>query len=227
MATSTANGRRIFTPRSPFHATAKTTPRCGSLPKSATVTVMRAPRRLGDRPKRRRAALCDHHRIDNEPLESVVPDAVRDRFEDGGAAQHARLGRVDADVGEHGLELVLDEGRRNLMDGGNTRGVLRGQRYDRAHSVAAGHGKGLQIGLDPGSSAGIGARNRQTARYHFPPFAGMTRIRFDGCVLSLCEEAPRFTESIESLSRAAASEGRGARSGPPEAHRPAVGASAP
>jgi hypothetical protein len=44
--------------------------------------------------------------------------------------------------------------------------------------------------LDPGPSAGIGARNRDAAWNQRTPFAGMTRIRFDGCDLSLVE-APR------------------------------------
>jgi hypothetical protein len=32
---------------------------------------------------------------------------------------------------------------------------------------------------------------RHLGTVNFTPFAGMTRIRFDGCVLSLVNEAPR------------------------------------
>src|SRR5262249_20122467 len=50
--------------------------------------------------------------------------------------------------------------------------------------------KGLQVGLDPGPSAGIGACDRDAAWNQRTPFAGMTRIRFDGCDLSLSPRHP-------------------------------------
>ena len=68
--------------------------------------------------------------------------------------------------------------------------VLRRERDDRRRPVNARGGERLQVGLDPGPSAGIGARNRDAAWNQRTPFAGMTRIRFDGCDLSL-DEAPR------------------------------------
>ena len=52
------------------------------------------------------------------------------------------------------------------------------------HAVDAGGGKCLEVGLDPGPSAGIGAGDRDAAWNQLTPFAGMTRIRFDGCDLS-------------------------------------------
>jgi hypothetical protein len=76
--------------------------------------------------------------------------------------EHPRLCSVDADVAEDGLELRGDELRRHLVHSGHTRGVLRRQRDDRAHSVTAGGRERLQVGLDPGAAAGVRAGNGKT-----------------------------------------------------------------
>ena len=68
--------------------------------------------------------------------------------------------------------------------------VLRRERDDRRRPMNAGGRERLQVGLDPGPSAGIGARNRDAAWNQRTPFAGMTRIRFDGCDLSLPRGTP-------------------------------------
>ena len=52
-------------------------------------------------------------------------------------------------------------------------------------------GERLQVGLDPGAAAGVGAGDRQARVEPSAPFAGMTRIRFVGCVLSPVR-APRW-----------------------------------
>jgi len=44
---------------------------------------------------------------------------------------------------------------------------------------------GHEVGLDPGSAAGIGCRDRQAARCQVTPFAGITRIRFAGLISAL------------------------------------------
>ena len=104
--------------------------------------------------------------------------------------EHPGLGGVDADVVEDGLELRRDEGRRQLVDVGDGRRVLGRERDERRHAVAAGRGERLQVGLDACSAARVGRRDRETPWNHVTPFAGMTRIRFDGCDLSPCG-APR------------------------------------
>ena len=76
--------------------------------------------------------------------------------------QHARLGRVDADVLEDHVDLFADERRRNLVHRGDADGVLRRERDDRAHPVTARRGKRLQVGLNPGSASGVGAGDRET-----------------------------------------------------------------
>ena len=82
------------------------------------------------------------------------------------------------------VELLADEPRGHLVDGCHLARVLRGEGDDRRHAVHARGRERLQIGLDPGPTAGIGARDRDTAWNQRTPFAGMTRIRFDGCDLS-------------------------------------------
>ena len=76
--------------------------------------------------------------------------------------EHPCLGRVDADVVEDRLELGGDEVRRNFVHRGHTDSVLRRKRNDRAHPVAARGGERLQVGLDPGAPARVGARDRET-----------------------------------------------------------------
>src|SRR6185312_16484632 len=80
--------------------------------------------------------------------------------------QHPGLGGVDADVAENDLQLGADEVGRGLVDRAHLRGRLGGQRHDRAHPVTAEAGERLQIGLDPGSSSGIRAGDRDAAWNH-------------------------------------------------------------
>jgi hypothetical protein len=109
------------------------------------------------------AAGRDHDRIDYEG-HGMVGEELRHRFDHRTREQHPRLGGIDPDVVPDCLELLADELRRHLVDAGDAGRVLRGQRDDRAHPVRAGGREGLQVGLDPGAAAGIGARNRQNSR---------------------------------------------------------------
>ena len=138
-----------------------------------------------------RAGARDHDRIDHE-RNAVHAQEIGDGVDQLPREEHARLCGIDSDVGEHGLELRLDELRRQLLHGGHAERVLCGQRNDRARPEAAGGSKRLQVGLDPGSASRVGAGDRETSRNgQSTPFAGMTRIWFRGCVLSLGDEAPR------------------------------------
>ena len=111
-----------------------------------------------------RTAGRDHHRVDDE----------RD------AAARARKSATVSMIGREKSMPVFaastpmsektasscarDELRRHLLHGGHADGVLRGQRHDRAHAEAAGRGERLEVGLDAGAAAGIGARDGQAAR---------------------------------------------------------------
>ena len=120
----------------------------------------------------------------------VLLDPVGHRLDDRAGEEHPRLRGVDPDVGGDRVELRADEPRRHLVDGGHLTRVLRREGDDRRHAVDARRGERLQVGLDPGPSAGIGARNRDAAWNQRTPFAGMTRIRFSGCDLSLSARHP-------------------------------------
>ncbi len=50
---------------------------------------------------------------------------------------------------------------RNAVDGAHALGVLRGDRGDRGHAVAAQRAEGLEVGLDAGAAAAVGAGNRE------------------------------------------------------------------
>jgi len=94
----------------------------------------------------------------------VAPQEVGDHFDDLGAEEHPRLGRIDADVVEQNLELRPDELGRSFMDSAHLGRRLRGQRNDRAHPVAAEAGERLQVGLYTGAAAGVRSRNGQATR---------------------------------------------------------------
>src|SRR5262249_46256014 len=86
------------------------------------------------------------------------------RLDDRRREEHPGLGRVDADVGEDCLELGADELGRHLEHVRHADRVLRGQRDDRRRPVAPRGRERLQVGLDPGPTARVGAGDRQTAR---------------------------------------------------------------
>jgi hypothetical protein len=130
-----------------------------------------------------RAAACDHDRIHDE-WHAGVGEVVGNGPDQLRREEHPRLRRIDPDVVEDRLELSADELGRELVHRRNLDRVLRGQRDDRRHPVAAGSRERLQVRLDPRASAGVRPGNGQCSRNHLSPSAGMTRIRFDGCDLS-------------------------------------------
>jgi len=131
-----------------------------------------------------------HHGVDDE-RNPMHGEKVRDGVDQLSREEHPRLRRVDADVREDRLELRLDEAGRQLLHGGHAERVLSRERDDRGRPEAARGRERFQVGLDPGSATGIGARNGQTTWNQLPPFAGTNRIRFSGFVLSPVNEAPR------------------------------------
>src|SRR6266550_9083831 len=137
-----------------------------------------------------RARARDHHRVDDQWYRPLL-EKVGGRLDQTRRGQHPRLRRVDADVVEHRLELRGHELLRQLVDRRHADRVLRGQRDKGGHAVAAGRGKRLQVGLDPGAPARVGGSDRQTTWRQNSPFAGITRIRFAGLISAL-GRAPRY-----------------------------------
>ena len=78
-----------------------------------------------------------------------------------GAADHADLDRIDADIARPPRRSGRGHLGRDRMDRADAQRVLRGDRGDRGHRVAAEHGDGLDVGLDPRAAAGIGPGDDQ------------------------------------------------------------------
>ena len=71
--------------------------------------------------------------------------------------QHADLDGIDADVFHHGVDLRAQHVGRHAVDGAHALGVLRGDGGDGRHAVAAQRAEGLEVGLDAGAAAAVGA----------------------------------------------------------------------
>jgi SAM-dependent methyltransferase len=104
-----------------------------------------------------------HHRVDHQ-RHPVVSKEVGGGLDDRRREEHARLGRVHAQVGEDGLELSPHELGRHLVDSRDPGRVLRGQGHDRTHPETAGGRESLQVGLDAGAPTGVRAGDGQAAR---------------------------------------------------------------
>ena len=95
--------------------------------------------------------------------------------------QHADLHGVDANVIQHRLQLRLQKRGWHAVDGLHPLGVLRGQRGDGGHAVAAQSAEGFQIGLDACAAAAVRTGNRQHAKVlagefmcvHGPDYVGV------------------------------------------------------
>ena len=105
--------------------------------------------------------LGQHHGVEHDPGRTMPAQRVGHGANDAGIGEHADLHGVDADVVEDGVELRRDEFGVGRMDRAHAMRVLRGQRRDDARAVDAKRRKRLQIGLDAGSAAGVGAGDRK------------------------------------------------------------------
>jgi hypothetical protein len=86
---------------------------------------------------------------------------VGDRLDDGRIGQHPDFGSVDPDVGQQRLELLGHKAGRNVVDTGHPGRRLGHQRGHDRHAVPAQGGERLEIGLDTGAPARIGAGDGQ------------------------------------------------------------------
>ncbi|MEJ7714572.1 MAG: hypothetical protein WKF40_02215 [Thermoleophilaceae bacterium] len=102
-----------------------------------------------------RAALGDHHGVHHDRGTAREVQRPVHGVDRGHVAQHADLHRIHADVLGDRPHLVDHRLRRHRVNRGHFPGVLRGDRRDRGHPVGAAPGEGLQVGLDPGATAGV------------------------------------------------------------------------
>ena len=107
-------------------------------------------------------ALCHHHGIHHERLETVLADLCGNGLDDPLVGEHSRLHRVRADVLDDRIYLQGHERRVNREDSQHAHRVLGRERGDCARPVDAQRGKRLQVCLDsrpaPGIRAGDGQR---------------------------------------------------------------------
>ena len=86
-------------------------------------------------------------------------DAFRDGRHDVGRSQHAALDRGRPQISRHGVDLLAHESRGERLPGRNAERVLRGDGGNSAGAENAELMERLEVGLDPGGPAGVGARD--------------------------------------------------------------------
>ena len=120
-------------------------------------------RRLGLVVYERRSTLGHHHGVDNHGRkhDSEVGQPDRDRVDRLRRAEHADLHRIGPHVLGDRQHLVEDRLRRERLDPLDRARVLRRDRRDRGHPMYSATRKGLQVGLDAGTSTGIRAGDRE------------------------------------------------------------------
>ncbi len=124
-------------------------------------------RRVGEhRPARR-----DHHRIEHQRRlrEVGLGKPIRHRGSGFCTPDHADLDRIDADVRRDAVDLREHHVGRHRMDALHAQRVLRGDRGDRRHRMAAEHRDRLDIGLGPRAAAAIRPGDNQNACGHGSP----------------------------------------------------------
>ncbi len=105
------------------------------------------------------AAGGHHHRVEYHLQHLVAGNGLDHHAHHFGVVQHADLHRVHANVLGHGVDLRTQHVGRNAVDGAHALGVLRGDGGDGRHAVAAERAEGLEVGLDAGAAAAVGAGN--------------------------------------------------------------------
>src|SRR6516162_4483050 len=105
----------------------------------------------------------------------MAVEAGSDGVDRGRIAEHSDLDGTDGEVGEHRIDLRADEIGRHLMGGEHTGVVLRGEHGDNGSAIDAERGKRLEIRLDAGAAARIGAGDGECDRHRHqaPRFASV------------------------------------------------------
>ncbi len=141
--------------------------------------------------------MIDQHRINHnrragwQPVAHPQGQSFGDNLDDLHPPQEAGLDGRRAIVAQHGVDLRGDKFRRQSVNTGHAGAVLGRHGGDGAHAVAAQGRPGLQVGLQPGRAAGVGAgdgkegegiRQMDSVRLHrhrFVPRSGLPTKRCD------------------------------------------------
>ncbi len=114
-----------------------------------------------------------HDRIDDEPRDPVLTDLPGHDADDLRIGQHPRLGRVNAKIPGHGIELGGHELRGYLVDALDPEGVLGCERRHDTHPESAEDRDRFEVRLDPRPAAGIRSGDREHPEWlHLPSSPG-------------------------------------------------------
>src|SRR5690606_35772694 len=108
------------------------------------------------------AALGHHDRVQHH-VGRLPPGQFLGHYQgDRLLAQHADLDGVDMHVGEHGVDLLADEGGRHRRDARDALGVLGRERGHYGAAVGAQRAHGLDVGQHPGAARGVHPGNAES-----------------------------------------------------------------
>ncbi len=103
------------------------------------------------------AALGAQRRGQDDVRGPVAGEGGGDGGGDVGAAEQADLDGIHPDIGEDGFDLLGDEVGLDELDAGHAAGVLGREGGDGGHGIAPLGADGLEVRLDAGAAAGVGA----------------------------------------------------------------------
>lgn len=119
-------------------------------------------------------AVCVGEAFAPEVVRAMLLQRVGHGIDQLGGGQHAEFDGADAEIVEAGIDLRAQEFGGRCMDRGDAARVLGRQRGNRGQSVHAMRGEGLEVGLDAGAAAGIGAGDRQDGNRSMVRHAGVS-----------------------------------------------------
>ncbi len=136
-----------------------------------------------------RSAGCDHDGVEHDRHRKGI-EHVRHGTCGGGRSDHADLHRIDAKIVDYRAHLRNDDIRGYRVDRLHAERVLRGDRGDRGHGMAAEHRDGPDVRLDTRAAARIGPGNDEDAGDHDAGRdSGARGLRFMGPVMASCGRA--------------------------------------
>jgi hypothetical protein len=95
----------------------------------------------------------DHYRVEHHARLPPAHEAGRDGFDHRRLGEHADLHRIDVEIGKHRVHLRGNEIGRHIVDRGNARRVLGGERGDDRGPQTPSAEKVFRVGLNAGTTA--------------------------------------------------------------------------
>lgn len=97
-------------------------------------------------------AFGHHDRIDDEPPDFVPAQSIGHGGDGGRVTEHAKLGGVNAHVGEEGIQLPGDKINRDGLHSGDSLCALRGERGDDRSAIGSKRRECFYVGQDARAS---------------------------------------------------------------------------